>query len=127
MKHIVLLVPDYVFQKVYLSFFLYYYIGLSVVGYYGGLTAGDGSCYCSSCVTSDNSVVAEIEMDRYIKGPYAYAQYAVLYYNDNCQCCIRVFNYRFRVSTDYMTVSIFFVLLSNRFIMDLISRLISYY
>ena len=77
--------------------------GLSVTTYYGGLTNTD-NCYCSSCVTADSSVVAEFEMDRYIKGPYAYAQYAVLYYNDACECCIRVFNYRFRVSTDYMTV-----------------------
>lgn len=64
----------------------------------------DNSCYTSSCVTSENSVVAEIEMDRYIKGPYAYAQYAVLYINDLSQCCIRVFNYRFQVSTNYSSV-----------------------
>ena len=49
-------------------------------------------------------MVAEFQMDRYIKGPYAYAQFAVLFYNDFKQCCIRVFNYRFRVSTDYASV-----------------------
>lgn len=80
------------------------FIGLSVAAYRGGLMTSDNSCYTSSCVTSESSVVAEIEMDRYIKGPYAYAQYAVLYLNDLSQCCIRVFNYRFQVSTNYSTV-----------------------
>lgn len=100
--------------------------GLSVSGYYGGLTSGEGNCLCASCVTSENSIVAEIEMDRYIKGPYAYAQFAVLYNNDSCQCCIRVFNYRFRVSTDYMTVCDRGRCIDYRFIMELISLPISY-
>lgn len=70
-------------------------------------------------MTSEDSVVAEVEMDRYITGPYAYAQFAVLYpvlgafarkrplftfYNETNECCLRVFNHRFPVSTDYRTV-----------------------
>ena len=72
--------------------------------YYGGITNTDNNCHVASTITQDHSIVAEIEMDRYIKGPHAFAQYAVLYYNELNECCIRVFNYRFRVSTDYTTV-----------------------
>ena len=55
-------------------------LGLAVAGYYGGVTQdASGDTYCTAGMTGDDAVVAEINMDRYIKGPYAYAQYAVLY------------------------------------------------
>ena len=48
--------------------------------YYGGVTQdASGDTYCAAGMAWDDAVVAEIDMDRYIKGPYAYAQYAVLY------------------------------------------------
>ena len=51
-----------------------------MAGYYGGVTQdASGDTYCAAGMACDDAVVAEIDMDRYIKGPYAYAQYAVLY------------------------------------------------
>ena len=63
--------------------------GLNVAAYHGGLTADPNySTFISGwmrrlglrgrCMGADSSVVAELEMDRYIKGPFAYAQFAVL-------------------------------------------------
>ena len=55
-------------------------IGLAVAGYYGGVTQdASGDTYCAAGMACDDAVVAEIDMDRYIKGPFMYAQYAVLY------------------------------------------------
>ena len=51
-----------------------------MAGYYGGVTQdASGDTYCAAGMACDEAVVAKIDMDRYIKGPYAYAQYAVLY------------------------------------------------
>lgn len=86
--------------------------GLNLITYYGGVVKDpQGNTFACSCMTPDTSIVAEIGIDRYIKKPYAYAQFAVLfgfgsrmsgrYQNDQLETCIRVFNYRFAVASDY--------------------------
>ncbi|KAK8825561.1 hypothetical protein WA577_000734 [Blastocystis sp. JDR] len=81
--------------------------GLSVAAYHGGITYDESRAFCTAGMTSEDSVVAEVEMDRYITGPYAYAQFArplFTFYNETNECCLRVFNHRFPVSTDYRTI-----------------------
>lgn len=87
--------------------------GLNLVAYYGGVASDpQGNTFACPCMTPNASIVAEIGIDRYIKKPYAYAQFAVLcgleaalsgrYHNDQAETCIRVFNYRFAVTSDYV-------------------------
>lgn len=53
--------------------------GLNLVNYYGGLLSdSQGNTFVCPCMTPNSSIVAEIGLDRYIKKPYAYAQFAVL-------------------------------------------------
>lgn len=54
-------------------------VGLSVAAYHGGITYDESRAFLTAGMTPEDSVVAEVEMDRYITGPYAYAQFAVLY------------------------------------------------
>ena len=54
--------------------------GLNLITYYGGVVNDpQGNTFSCSCMTPDASIVAEIGIDRYIKKPYAYAQFAVLF------------------------------------------------
>ena len=53
--------------------------GLSVLAYHGGVTTDPNyNTFVCGGMTEDMSIVAELDMERYIKGPYAYAQFAIL-------------------------------------------------
>ena len=86
--------------------------GLHVLAYHGGnATDLDSATFLAGGMDDHLAVVAELDMDRYVKPPLAHAQFAVLFFplfrltysflNDENECCVRVFNRRFPVVTDY--------------------------
>lgn len=86
--------------------------GLHVLAYHGGnATDIDSATFLAGGMDERLCVVAELDMDRYVKPPFAYAQFAALsgrrvplthsFLNDQNECCVRVFNRRFPVVTDY--------------------------
>ena len=54
--------------------------GLTTAAYHGGLaTDSNYNTFVTGSMTERSCVIAEMDMERYIKGPYAYAQFAILY------------------------------------------------
>ena len=53
--------------------------GLSVLAYHGGVTTDPNyNTFVCGGMSVDLSIGRELEMERYIKGPYVYAQFAIL-------------------------------------------------